>query len=96
MDMPTSHNILYNFKINDISCSDGKRPDGLTLISRSRGKSLLKDAICVDTLAPPHLHETSKVAGSAATSAVNIKRNKYRDLLDRYMFVVFAVESMDP
>ncbi|KAJ4430182.1 hypothetical protein ANN_22392 [Periplaneta americana] len=32
----------------------------------------------------------------SAASAVTIKRNKYLDLLDRYNFVVFAVESMGP
>ncbi|KAJ4431389.1 hypothetical protein ANN_19986 [Periplaneta americana] len=79
-----------------INHSDGKRPDGLTLTPWSKGKSLLWDATCYNTFASSYLPKTSKLAGSAAASAVTIKRNKYLDLLDRYNFVVFAVESMGP
>ncbi|KAJ4448087.1 hypothetical protein ANN_10099 [Periplaneta americana] len=79
-----------------INRSDGKRPDGLTLTPWYKGKSLLWDATCYNTFASSYLPKTSKLAGSAAASAVTIKRNKYLDLLDRYNFVVFAVESMGP
>ncbi|KAJ4434168.1 hypothetical protein ANN_16490 [Periplaneta americana] len=79
-----------------INRSDGKRPDGSTLTPWSKGKSLLGDATGYKTFASSYLSKTSKLAGSAAASAVTIKRNKYLDLLDRYNFVVFAVESMGP
>ncbi|KAJ4437000.1 hypothetical protein ANN_17132 [Periplaneta americana] len=79
-----------------INRSDAKRPDGLTLTPWSKGKSLFWDATCYNTFASSYLPKTSKLAGSAAASAVTIKRNKYLDLLDRYNFVVFAVESMGP
>ena len=35
----------------DLSRSDGKRPDGLTLVPRTRGRSLIWDFICV------HVHD---------------------------------------
>lgn len=76
-----------------ISRSDGKRPDGMTLIPWNRGKSLLWDSTCVDTLAPSHLSLTSKIAGSAAESAVRIKRQKYHHLLSTHEFYAFAVET---
>lgn len=38
------------------------------------------NATCVDTLAPSHLQNTSKSAGSPAELAERIKCNKYRNL----------------
>ena len=77
-----------------ISRSDGKRPDGLTLIPWSNGKSLLWDATCVDTLAPSYLTHSSLQACSAAELAVKTKRNKYKNIFENYIFIVFAVETM--
>ena len=36
--------------------SDGRRPDGLSLIPWSQGRSLVWDATCRDTFAPSYLH----------------------------------------
>ncbi|KAJ4433295.1 hypothetical protein ANN_15554 [Periplaneta americana] len=62
----------------------------------SRGKSLIWDSTCVDTLAPSHLPNTSRRAASAAELAVKKKVNKYAHLLDNYIFVPFAVETFGP
>ncbi|KAJ4435970.1 hypothetical protein ANN_18593 [Periplaneta americana] len=77
-----------------ISRTDVKRPDGLTLVPWSRRKSLLWDTTCVDTLAPSHLPSTSKIASSAAESAVRSKRHKYLHPIDNSTFIVFAVETI--
>ena len=59
------------------SRSDGTLPGGLTPIPWSKGKSLLWDATCIDTLVPTHLLHTSHQACLVAESAARIKRNKY-------------------
>ncbi|KAJ4446533.1 hypothetical protein ANN_13229 [Periplaneta americana] len=79
-----------------ISRADGKRPDGLTLIPWSRRKSLIWDSTCVDTLAQSHFPNTSRRAASAAELAVKKKVNKYAHLLDNYIFIPFAVETIGP
>ena len=49
-----------------LSRTDGKRPDGLTLIPWQRGKSLTWDVTVTDTVADSYLHLTSVKAGGAA------------------------------
>lgn len=76
-----------------LSRSDGKRPDGLTLVPWERGKCLLWDATCVSTFAASHIGRTVRTAGAAAEFAALRKRDKYSALLSRYMFVPLAVET---
>ncbi|KAG7301774.1 hypothetical protein JYU34_014797 [Plutella xylostella] len=76
-----------------LSRTDGKRPDGLTLVPWERGRSLLWDVTCVSTFAASHLAGTARVAGSAAENAARLKHQKYTDLKNRYLFVPVAVET---
>ena len=46
-----------------LSRSDGKRPDGVTVVPWKNGKQLVWDATCPDTSAPSHLSLTSTEAG---------------------------------
>ncbi|KAJ4426083.1 hypothetical protein ANN_26892 [Periplaneta americana] len=92
----TSCDIPTLLEPSGISRSDGKRPDGLTLIPWSKGKSLIWDFTCVDTLALSHLKSSVNYAGSAAESAYHAKRRKYEHLTSNYIFVAFAVETFGP
>ena len=74
--------------------SDGKRPDGVTMIPWSRGRCLAWDVTVVDTLAPSHIAETSSLAGAAAVKAEAAKMAKYTDLSRTYIFVPLAFETM--
>ena len=50
--------------------TDGKRPDGVTMIPCKMGKSLLWDVTAVDDLAPSRLNQCSKCnPGTTATEA---------------------------
>ena len=43
-----------------------------------------------------HLNGTSKKAGAAAEQAANLKIEKYRELIPKYLFVPVAVETLGP
>lgn len=79
-----------------LSRTDGKRPDGLTLIPWQRGRCLVWDATCVSTFAPSHLDRTMRAPGSAAEQAASLKRAKYSNLTLAYDFVPVAFETAGP
>ena len=74
--------------------TDWKRPDGLTLIPWSKGKCLVWDATCVDTLCKSHLPSTARSPGAAAAKAEKKKHSTYSELPAQYLFCAFAVETL--
>ena len=72
----------------------GKRPDGVTLVPWARGRCLLWDATCPDTLAPSHVTNSSTEAGSAGKAAESKKVAKYSTLATAHEFVPMAIETM--
>jgi len=54
---------------NGLSQSDGKRPDGLSLVPWEEGKPLTWDVTVVCPLADSHVATAARVAGSAAKGA---------------------------
>lgn len=77
-----------------LSRSDGKRPDGLTLVPWKNGKCLVWDATCVSTVAASHLSRTTLSPAAAAEDAASKKRAKYAAMEPHYHFVPIAVETM--
>lgn len=75
-----------------LSRTDGKRPDGLTLVPWERGRCLVWDATCVSTFAASHLPRTMRSGRSAAEWAAEQKHIKYAPLKNNYLFLPFAVE----
>ncbi|OXA62831.1 Neuropeptide capa receptor [Folsomia candida] len=73
--------------------ADGKKPDGLTMVPWSRGRSLVWDFTCADTFAPSYLSATSIRPGAAAETAQSAKHRKYAFLQDRFLFVPVAMET---
>ena len=76
--------------------TDGKRPDGLTLIPWRVRRSLLWDVTVTDTLAVSYLQNTSRTAGAAAEMAAARKNAKYTQLAAVHHFVLLAFETMGP
>lgn len=79
-----------------LSRSDGKRPDGLTLIPWQSGRAVVWDVTVVCTSAASYLDHSARAAGSAAEMAATRKNVKYSNLIDRYTFVPIAVENQGP
>lgn len=76
-----------------LSRRDGKRPDGLTSIPWSNGRSLIWDVTVVDTVAATYLNSTSANSGAAADQAERDKHNDYIALKDQYHFTPLAFET---
>ena len=74
--------------------TDGKRPDGVTMIPWEMGKQLVWDVTVVDALALSRLNQGSLWnPGTTATEAEARKLEKYRELIDNgYLFQPVALE----
>ena len=87
-------NISCHLEPTGLYRSDGKRPDGMSIIPWKRGKVLVWDATCPDTLAPSYITLASREAGAVAEEAEKKKRTKYAHLEESHYFVPVAVETM--
>ena len=76
--------------------SDGKRPDGLTLIPWRDGRCATWDVTVTDTVAASYLNATSHTAGSAAEAAASRKEVKYAAISTNYLFFPLAFETFGP
>ena len=73
--------------------TNGKRPDGATLVPWKGGRVLGWDVTCADTLAPSHRQLASREAGMVAASAEQCKKNKYAHLEATHHFIPIAIET---
>ena len=76
--------------------TDGRRPDGLTLVPWRVGRCLVWDATVTDTLAASYLPDTSQTVGAAAERAASRKHEKYLPLSSTHVFIPLAFETMGP
>ena len=89
-----SANIPNLLEPQHISRNDGKRPDGLTLIPWKKGRPLIWDFTCADTMAPSYLHTAMRGKGQVANEAERKKVLKYGQLTAQYFFVPIAMETL--
>ena len=78
----------------NLSEEGSKRPDGRTLSLWTKGKPLLWDYTCRDTLCSSYTLKTSKKAGHAAETAEKEKQDKYQDLTHDFNFTPVANETL--
>ncbi|HSN23938.1 MAG TPA: reverse transcriptase domain-containing protein, partial [Methylomicrobium sp.] len=76
--------------------TDGKRPDGLTLIPWQAGKPLTWDVTVTHTLADSYVPNTFTTPGGAAEMAANRKTDKYAALAQTHIFQPLAFETLGP
>ena len=76
----------------EICRSDGKRPDGATVLPWRSRRILVWDATCPDTFAPSHRDLATRGAGAVADQAEERKKAKYAELATTHHFVLLAVE----
>ena len=76
--------------------SDGKRPDGMTLIPMEAGKSVVWDVTVTCTTAESYVASSADEAGAAAKMAAARKTTKYGDLAPQYSFYPVAIETHGP
>ena len=74
--------------------SDGKRPDGLTLVPWSSGKALCWDVTVTCPLADSYINAAAREPGASTELAAFRKEEKYADLDDRYTFEPIAIETL--
>ena len=78
---------------SNLSRTDGKRPDGLTLTSWKEGKCLIWDVTVADTVCQSYVYQCSKDPGAAANIRETKKTLKYNNLSNDYYFVPIGIET---
>jgi len=76
-----------------ILITDGKRPDGLTLIPWQSGKSLCWDVTVTCPLAESYIEGAAQQAGSTAEMAAS-RKEKYIEIEARHIFQPIAMETL--
>ena len=88
-----SAHIPSRLEPSDLNRSDGKRPDGVTMIPWKNGRQLVWDATCPDTFAPSYRCHTTSSAGAVATLVEEKKASKYSCLVPSHSFTPVAIDS---
>ena len=85
--------IPAHLEATGISRSDGKQPDGATIVPWKGGRALVWDATCPDTFAPSHITLAMREASAVANGAEQRKKQKYSSLMISHHFVPVAIET---
>ena len=89
----TAAHIPSRLEPSGIFRSDGKRPDGITVVPWKSGRLLVSDATCPDTFAPSYLPSATSGVGAVAAAAEERKKRKYSHFDQCHLFVPVAIET---
>ena len=90
----TSAQIPSRLEPSGLVRSDGKRPDGVTVVPWKNGMSLIWDATSPDTLAWSYHAAATSSTGAVAAGAEMRKLTKYDSLAPSHTIVPVAIESL--
>ena len=76
--------------------TDGKRPDGVTLIPWQHGRCLTWDVTVVNSVASSYISVSQRQPAGAAEAAAARKESKYAILEQSYLFQPLAFETLGP
>jgi hypothetical protein len=76
--------------------SDGKRPDGLTLVPLCEGRSATWDVTITDIVTASYILTSSTCAASAAEAAAQRMELKYLEISHSHHFVPLASKTLGP
>src|SRR5258706_14448000 len=76
--------------------TDGKRPDGLTLVPWQNGKAPTWDVTVATTLAESYMASSANASGAAAEMAATKKTEKYADIQASHIFQPITLETLGP
>ncbi len=81
---------------NGLCFSDDRRPDGMSLVPWSFGRSVTWDVTVINPLADSYIGTSSQQTGGAAELAATRKETKYADLAQRHTFVPLVWKPLAP
>ena len=90
----TTANVPCHLEPAGLYGSDGKRRDGASVVPWKRGRILVWDVTCIDTLANSHRALALSEAGAVADDAEYRKKLKYNHLDSTHAFIPVAVETL--
>ena len=74
--------------------SNGKRPDGITVVSWKSVKLLVGDAVCPDTFAPSYASSDTSEAGAVASQEEESKEAKHITSIPPLLFKKKGMETV--
>ena len=89
----SSINVPSKLEPSGLYRSDGKRPDGASIIPWKSGKALVWDFTCTYTLALSYQSLSTRESGAAADEA-EWRKQKYSHLDTTHHFVPIAIETL--
>ena len=87
----TTEHIPLRLEPIEICHTDGKYPDGITVVPWKSGKILVWDTACPDTFAPSCLVSAMCGAEMVAAAAMGHNRLEYSSLTKKYSFVPVTI-----